>query len=337
MADADILFIGAKGKMEMEKVPEAGYPIEGLWISGLQRSMKMSNLAFPFKVISSLWNAGRIIRKFKPQAAVGVGGYASGPLLYVASGKGIPCLIQEQNSYPGITNKLLAKKAAKICVAYEGMERFFPAESLVMTGNPVREEMVKTQGKREEAAAFFEVSATAPTLLVVGGSQGALSINKSILAGLDKIAGAGVQLIWQCGKSFYPEAQKAVEALGSKHIRVYDFIRRMDLAYAIADTIVTRAGASTVSELCIVAKPAIMVPLPTAAEDHQTKNCLSLTTKDAALLVKDKDAATSLVDTALALIKDEDRKKVLSENISKLALRDSAAVIAAEVLKLIRN
>jgi UDP-N-acetylglucosamine--N-acetylmuramyl-(pentapeptide) pyrophosphoryl-undecaprenol N-acetylglucosamine transferase len=333
----DILFVGAKGKMEMEKVPEAGYKIEGLWISGLQRSLKLSNLAFPFKVISSLYNAGKIIKKFKPQVAVGVGGYASGPLLYAAAGSGIPCLIQEQNSYPGITNKLLANKASKICVAYDRMERFFPAEKIVMTGNPVRDEMVNIEGKRNDAAAFFGISASVPTLLVIGGSQGARSINRSVLAGLNKIAASGVQLIWQCGKSFYPEAKAAAGQIGTDTIRVYDFIKRMDFAYAMADTIITRAGASTVSELCIVAKPAIMVPLPTAAEDHQTHNCLALTSQDAALLVKDADAPEVLVDTALSLVGNETLKKKLSTNIARLALRNSAKVIASQVLNLIKN
>lgn len=333
----EILFVGAKGRMEMEKVPEAGYPIEGLWISGLQRSFTKDNLAFPLKVVSSLYNAGKIISRFKPQAAVGVGGYASGPLLYMAARKGIPCLVQEQNSYPGITNKLLAKKASKICVAYEGMERFFPADRIVMTGNPVREDMVKIEGKRNEAASFFGLKAELSTLLVVGGSQGALSINRSMLEGLGKIADAGVQLVWQCGKTFYPQAKQAVEALNNDRIRVFDFIKRMDYAYAISDTIVTRAGASTVSELCIVAKPAIMVPLPTAAEDHQTRNCEALTRKNAAILVKDSEAKTVLLDKALALLQDEPMRKQLSSNIAELALRDSAKVIAEEVLKLIRN
>jgi len=333
----EILFVGAKGRMEMEKVPEAGYKIEGLWISGLQRSLKLSNLAFPVKVLSSLYRARVIINKFKPQAAVGVGGYASGPLLYAAASKKIPCLIQEQNSYPGITNKLLANKVQKICVAYDRMDRFFPASKIVKTGNPVREQMISIAGKAEQAAEHFKLRASMPTLLIVGGSQGARSINKSILAGLEQIHQSGIQVVWQCGKSFYEEAVNAVEKLNTDKIKVFDFIKRMDFAYALASALISRAGASTVSELCIVAKPAILVPLPTAAEDHQTHNCLALTEKNAVILVKDADAMSTLVNTALDLIKDEKKKSELSENIAKEALRDAAGVIAREVLKLIRN
>ena len=333
----DILFVGAEGKMEMEKVPAAGFPIEGLHITGFQRSMKLSNLVFPFKVVSSLLKANKIIKRFNPQVAVGVGGYASGPLLYMATRRGIPGLIQEQNSYPGITNKLLANKVEKICVAYDKMEQFFPKNKLIMTGNPVREDMVVTEGKKNDAANYFKLDAQKQTIVVVGGSQGARSINHSMKANLKVLADSGIQVVWQCGKLFYEEASKAVNELNSSTIRVYDFITRMDYAYALADVIISRAGASTVSELCIVAKPAILVPLPTAAEDHQTRNCQALVDKRAAILIKDHDTMSKLVNVALELINDEKRKKELSENISKMAIRNSAGIIAEQVLKLIKN
>lgn len=333
----DILFVGAEGKMEMEKVPAAGFPIEGLRITGFQRSMKLSNLIFPFKVVSSLLKANKIIKRFNPQVAVGVGGYASGPLLYMATRRGIPGLIQEQNSYPGITNKLLANKVEKICVAYDKMEQFFPANKLIMTGNPVREDMVITEGKKNEAANYFKLDAQKQTIVVVGGSQGARSINHAIKAHLKVLAESGVQVVWQCGKLFYEEASTAVNEINSNTIRVYDFITRMDYAYALADVIISRAGASTVSELCIVAKPAILVPLPTAAEDHQTRNCQALVDKHAAILIKDSDTMSKLVSSALELVTDEKRKKELSENISKMAIRNSAKIIAEQVLKLIKN
>jgi UDP-N-acetylglucosamine--N-acetylmuramyl-(pentapeptide) pyrophosphoryl-undecaprenol N-acetylglucosamine transferase len=330
----DILFVGAKGKMEMEKVPAAGYKIEGLWISGLQRNSFKSNLSFPFKVISSLRQAGKIIKKFQPDVAVGVGGYASGPLLYMASQKNIQTLIQEQNSFPGITNKLLAKKANKICVAYEGMERFFPKDKIIKTGNPVREEVVKIEGKKFEAINYFGLEDNLKTILVVGGSQGARSINLSIKAGLEKIKESECQLIWQTGKMFFEEASKSVRNLNTSKIKVYDFIDRMDLAYSISNLVVTRAGASTVSELCIVAKPSVLIPLPSAAEDHQTKNCLALVNKNAGILVKDNEAISTLVSTALATVNDDDKLFALSKNIRNLALPDSAKVIAKEVMQL---
>ncbi|MFI5220534.1 MAG: undecaprenyldiphospho-muramoylpentapeptide beta-N-acetylglucosaminyltransferase, partial [Bacteroidia bacterium] len=277
----EILFVGAKGKMEMEKVPAAGYKIEGLWISGLQRNSFFTNLSFPFKVISSLQGAAKIISRFNPDVAVGVGGYASGPLLFMATRKNIPALIQEQNSYAGITNKLLAGRVNKICVAYDGMEKFFPEQKIVKTGNPVREDTVNIEGKKYEAINYFGLEDNAKTILVVGGSQGARSINNSIKTGLQKIKNSNHQLIWQTGKHFYQEAKEITESPGSNQIKVYDFISRMDLAYALADLVISRAGASTVSELCIVAKPCILVPLPTAAEDHQTQNCRELVKRNA--------------------------------------------------------
>jgi len=333
-SQVDILFVGAKGKMEMEKIPAAGYKIEGLWISGLQRNSFKSNLSFPFKLISSLRQAGKIIKRFQPDVAVGVGGYASGPLLYMATRKNIPALIQEQNSFPGITNKLLAKKVNKICVAYDGMERFFPKDKIIKTGNPVREEVVKIEGKKYEAINYFGLDNNLKTILVVGGSQGARSINLSIKAGLEKVKESGYQLIWQTGKLFYGEAAVSVKNLNSSKVKVYDFLNRMDLAYSAADLVITRAGASTVSELCIVARPSILVPLPTAAEDHQTKNCMALVNRNAGILVKDSDAMSALVSTALETIKDTEKLSALSKNIVQLALPDSAKIIAKEVLQL---
>ena len=335
--DAEILFVGAKGKMEMEKVPAAGYPIEGLWISGLQRKVTAKNLAFPFKLVSSLLKARRVISRFKPDVVVGVGGFASGPTLRVATQKRIPTLIQEQNSYPGITNKLLAGSVNRICVAYDGMEKFFPADKIVKTGNPVRKEMIDIAGKKEEAARFFGLDADKKTLFIVGGSQGALSVNRSIASHMAEFAGKGYQVIWQTGKYYLEEARKVVSGTGSKAIVATAFIDRMDLAYAMADVIISRAGAIAISEICAVARPPIFVPLPSAAEDHQTKNAQALVERKAALLVPDREAPEVLGKTALALLNDEGRKKELAENLEKLALKDSAAKIAEEIIKLVRS
>lgn len=332
-----LLFVGAEGRMEMEKVPAAGFKIEGLHIAGIKRSLSLENLSWPFKLLKSLNKASSIIEKFKPQAAVGVGGYASGPLLYKATAKKIPSVIQEQNSYPGITNKLLAKRVQKICVAYDGMNRFFPEDKIIRTGNPVREDILHVEGKKSEAAKFFGLDENKTTLLIVGGSQGARSINLSIINGLKKISDAGIQLIWQTGKNFYREATDAVSALNNPSLKAFDFIGRMDLAYAMCDLVIARGGASTVSELCIVARPAILVPLPTAAEDHQTKNCLALTEKDAAIMVKDSDASSKLIDTLLQLANDKQHQQKLIENIKPMAITDSAERIAREVLAMIKN
>ncbi len=332
--ETEFLFVGAQGKMEMEKVPAAGYKIEGLWISGIKRELTIDNLSFPFKVLSSVSKALRIIREFKPDVAVGVGGYASGPLLYAASLKNIPCLIQEQNSYPGITNKILAKRVQKICVAYDGMEKYFPKEKILLTGNPVRENVLKIEGKRQEAFSFFRLNPEKKTILVVGGSQGARSINRSILAGLNEIRQADVQVVWQTGKLFYDEAQNAVSSAGMENVRVFDFIYQMDFAYAAADLIVSRAGASTVSEILLVGKPSVMVPLPTAAEDHQTKNIEAMVRKNAALMVRDADASAQLVATALDTLRDEQLLKSLASNAAAQALPNSAEKIAGEVIAL---
>ena len=332
--ETEFLFVGAQGKMEMEKVPAAGYKIEGLWISGIKRELTIDNLSFPFKVLSSVSKALRIIREFKPDVAVGVGDYASGPLLYAASLKNIPCLIQEQNSYPGITNKILAKRVQKICVAYDGMEKYFPKEKILLTGNPVRENVLKIEGKRQEAFSFFRLNPDKKTILVVGGSQGARSINRSILAGLNEIRQADVQVVWQTGKLFYDEAQNAVSSAGMENVRVFDFISQMDFAYAAADLIVSRAGASTVSEILLVGKPSVMVPLPTAAEDHQTKNIEAMVRKNAALMVRDADASAQLVATALATLSNEQLLKSLAANAAAQALPNSAEKIAGEVIAL---
>lgn len=330
----DILFVGAEGKMEMEKVPAAGYKIESLPITGIKRSASVDNLKFPIKLFKSLNKANSIVKKFNPQVAVGVGGYASGPLLFMASLNKVATLIQEQNSYPGITNKILSKRAKKVCVAYDKMERFFPENKIIFTGNPVREDIKHIDGKRSEAAKFFGLDENKLTLLVVGGSQGARSINRAMLAGLSKISDAGIQLIWQTGISFFQEAKSAAEQINPSNLKVYDFISKMDLAYAISDAVVGRAGASTVSELCIVKKPSILVPLPTAAEDHQTKNCLALVEHKAGLLVKDSDASTQLVDQAIALMNNEELRKTLSNNIAPLARPNAAQEIAQHIMNI---
>ncbi|MGR6088229.1 MAG: undecaprenyldiphospho-muramoylpentapeptide beta-N-acetylglucosaminyltransferase [Arcticibacter sp.] len=327
----EILFVGAKGRMEMEKIPAAGYEIVGLNISGFNRSLSWSNLSFPFKVVSSLIKALSIVRKFKPNVAVGVGGYASGPLLWAASKSGVPTVIQEQNSYPGVTNKILASKANLICTGYNGMDRYFPASKIMVTGNPVRNEMVDINGKRDEALSFFGLEKDKHVILVVGGSQGALAINKAIQQGLASMRDSGVQLVWQCGTKFLPEALDSIKAAGYTNARAFDFIKRMDYAYAASDLVISRAGASTVSELCVVGKPAIMVPLPTAAEDHQTHNCMSLVKKGAALLVKNSEASNLLVDEAIKTINDRSLLQSLGDNMLKLAVTDAAQRIANEV------
>jgi len=334
---AEILFVGASGRMEMEKVPAAGYKIIGLDIQGIQRGSIVKNLMFPFKVFNSLRKASRIIRDFKPDAAIGVGGYASGPLLFAASLSGIPTLIQEQNSYAGVTNKLLAKRAKKICVAFDGMEKFFPADKIIKTGNPIRKESVDIAGKRLSAMELLRLSPDKKTILVTGGSLGARTLNNSILAGLDKIIAADVQVIWQTGKVYY---KGIIEKLGEDYhpnVRIMEFLNRMDLAYAAADVIISRAGAGTIAELCVVKKPVILVPSPNVAEDHQTKNALALVQENAALMVADRDAEAKLVDTALTLLNDKDKQKTISTNIGKLALPNADDVIAKEIIQISIN
>jgi len=336
LPDSEILFIGAKGKMEMEKVPAAGFPIKGLWISGLKREISADNLLFPVKVLHSLIKSIFLVAKFKADVAVGVGGFASGPALRAASILGIPTLIQEQNSYPGITNKMLGKKAKKVCVAYDGMDKYFDKEKIILTGNPVRKDVIETEGKRESAGEFFRLAPAEKTVLVIGGSQGALSINRCIENLLPGLKSNGVQMIWQTGQSFFQQARDACERHECHNIRVVDFIQRMDLAYAIADVVISRAGAIAIAELSAVGKPSIFIPLPTAAEDHQMKNAMQLVAKDAAIVVNDKEAPDSLGEIFFKLLKDEARQGLLARNIKQFARVDADRVIAREVIKLMR-
>jgi UDP-N-acetylglucosamine--N-acetylmuramyl-(pentapeptide) pyrophosphoryl-undecaprenol N-acetylglucosamine transferase len=332
-SDADFLFVGAKDRMEMEKVPQAGYKIEGLWISGIQRNLSLKNLMFPLKLASSIIKAKGIVRKFKPDVAVGTGGYASAPLLRVASMRKVPCLIQEQNSYAGITNKWLKNKVQKICVAYEGMETFFPSEKLVLTGNPVREDLLDISKKRSEAMSFFNLDANKKTLLVLGGSLGARNINTLIDSSLEFLISEGVQVIWQCGK-FYEEEYKD-RTKGT--VQVHAFLNRMDLAYAAADIIISRAGALSVSELCLVGKPVIFIPSPNVAEDHQTKNARAISEKDAAILLKESEASEKFELVFTELLHSEEKQRTLSANISKLARPNATREIVDEIEKLLKT
>ncbi|MFA4851964.1 MAG: undecaprenyldiphospho-muramoylpentapeptide beta-N-acetylglucosaminyltransferase [Bacteroidales bacterium] len=335
--DIDILFVGAIGKLEMEKVPAAGYPIEGLCISGFQRRLTLKNVSFPFKLLSSLWISRKIIKKFKPDVVVGVGGYASGAVVKVAASMGIPTLIQEQNSFPGITNRMLSKKANKICVAYQGMDKYFPESKIILTGNPVRQDIVEIQNKKTEALNYFGLSAGKKILFAVGGSLGARTINESILNNLEWFENNGVQIIWQTGKLYFETAKEATKKYSKAGIKTFDFINCMDLAYAAADIIISRAGAISVSELCIVGKPVILVPSPNVAEDHQTKNALTLVKAKAAVLVKDSDCRLVIGKCVIDMFNDDEKMKYLSKNINSLALKDAADVIASEVLSLVNK
>lgn len=331
----EILFVGAEGRMEMKRVPAAGYPIKALPICGFDRKHLWKNIAVLFKILKSRRMAKRIIRDFKPMAAVGVGGYASGPTLNMAAAMGIPTLIQEQNSYAGVTNKLLAKHADKICVAYEGMERFFPKEKIILTGNPVRQGLLEHTKSREEAMQVFGLDAGKKTVLLIGGSLGARTLNESVLTNLQQIADSGVQFIWQTGAFYFKEIQERLKQSGQpENLFVTDFISGMENAYAVADLVISRAGASSISELCLLGKPVILVPSPNVAEDHQTKNALALVNKDAALYVKDAEATASLTDLAIRTVKDDGKLAELSENIRKMAFTDSADRIAEEVYQL---
>jgi UDP-N-acetylglucosamine--N-acetylmuramyl-(pentapeptide) pyrophosphoryl-undecaprenol N-acetylglucosamine transferase len=332
----DILFVGANGRMEMEKVPAAGYMIVGLDIQGFQRKALWKNILLPYKIVKSLLTARTIIKNFKPDVAVGVGGYASGPLLYASGLMNIPYLIQEQNSYAGLTNKKLGKKAQKICVAFEGMEKFFPRSKVLLTGNPIRRESVDVACKREEALAFFGLASNKKTILLTGGSLGAGTLNNSILKGLEKLLKEDVQLIWQTGKYYHKSIVQKTAKTVNQNIHITEFLNRMDLAYAAADVIISRAGAGTIAELCVIGKPVILVPSPNVAEDHQTKNAAALVKNEAAVLVADRDAEEKLIDTALSLLKSEQQTKQLGNNISKMALPNADDVIAQEVLKLTR-
>jgi len=331
---AEILFVGAKGRMEMEKVPAAGYSIEGLWISGLQRRLTFDNLLFPFKVISSLFKARKIIKAFDPDVVVGTGGYASGATLRMASWLGIPTLIQEQNSYPGITNKMLASKAAKICVAYPGMEKYFPASKICITGNPVRHNIEFNNHTKAEALKYYGLSDIKTTLLVVGGSLGARTINQSIDAGLKMLINNNIQLIWQTGKHYANQASASTAEFQKKGILTMPFIKEMDMVYSVADIVVSRAGAIAISELSLTKKPSILVPSPNVAEDHQTKNALALSSRNAAILVKDSDAEANLINTIIALASNPSEQKNLSINICSMAIRNSARQIAEQVFEL---
>ncbi len=331
--DAEFLFVGAKDRMEMEKVPQAGYKIKGLWISGLQRNLSLQNLMFPLKLVSSLRKSQKILRKFKPDIAIGTGGYASAPLLRMAAMRGIPCLIQEQNSHAGITNKWLSTRVQKICVAYEGMEKFFPKEKIKLTGNPVRQDLLEIFSKKEEALSFFNLKKDKKTLLVLGGSLGARTINQLIDKSLNFFEENNLQVIWQCGK-YYEETYKSK---GTKNIQVHAFLNRMDLAYAASDFIISRAGALSVSELCLVGKPVIFIPSPNVAEDHQTKNALAISEKNAAILIKESDLDFSFKNEFLALIASEEKQKTLSENIKKLAKPNATKNIVEEIEKLMKS
>lgn len=327
----EILFVGAIGKMEMEKVPPAGYKIIGLPIAGFQRKFTFSNFILPFKLINSLWKAYKILKDFKPEVVVGVGGYASGPTLRAAIFAKIPTLIQEQNSFPGKTNKILAGKVNTICTAYEGLEKFFPKEKIIETGNPVRSEMVNIAGKKHEAMQFFGISPERKTILVVGGSLGARTLNESVLAGMDLLANNDAQVLWQCGKFYFNKMEEILSQSAHEGVFMHEFIARMDLAYAAADIIISRAGAISVSELCLIQKPTILVPSPNVAEDHQTKNAMALVEKNAAILVKDADAAGSLLATALEFLKDDEKMNELSAAIGKMGKPNASKLIVDQL------
>ena len=342
--DCDILFVGALGRMEMERVPQAGYPIVGLPIRGFDRSRPWRNIRVLIDLMRSMIQARKIVRDFRPDVGVGVGGYASGAAMKVAAKMGVPILLQEQNGFAGVTNKLLKDDAKKICVAYEGMERFFPQEKIILTGNPVRQNL--TSGTKEEALKYFNetfgvhFTAERKTLLIIGGSLGARTINQSIVAHLSELIESGIQVIWQTGKNYYADCQKALSNLQSpiantpSPIICTDFVSQMPLAYALADLVISRAGASSISELCLLGKPSILVPSPNVAEDHQTHNAMALVKKQAAVLVKDNNAHSELIATALQLIADDQQLQELHTHILTLALPDSARMIAAEVMQL---
>lgn len=336
--EAKILFVGAEGRMEMEKVPAAGYEIIGLEVAGLNRSNPFKNFSTLTKFQRALKKAGKIIKDFDPDIVIGVGGYASAPTLYKASKLGIPTLVQEQNSYAGISNKFLAKKASVICVAYAGMERFFPKEKIVLTGNPVREELFSPDITKEEAYKEFDLDPSKKTLLVVGGSLGSRTINKSLFHGIDALVGSGIQVFWQCGKLYYFELNMDMASKNDPdNVHIYEFITRMDLAYKAADLVVSRAGASSISELSLLGKPVILLPSPNVSEDHQTKNAKALADNGAALLITDSEANEKLVKTAIETINDTEKLKSLSQNILKMALPDSANRIVDEAMKLIER
>ena len=336
-SQADILFVGAIGRMEMDRVPLAGYPIEGLPVRGFDRKNMLKNIRVLIDLQKSILKARKIIRNFHPDIAIGVGGYASAPTLKAASGQGVPTLLQEQNSYAGVTNKMLAAKASKICVAYEGMEKFFPKEKIILTGNPVRQDLFTVEPKAPQAYEFFGLDPAKKTLLIVGGSLGARTINQSVTVKLDEIVKSGIQIIWQTGKFYIEKAHSDAEKYESKELIVTDFVSRMDYAYAVADLVISRAGASSISELCLLEKPVILVPSPNVAEDHQTKNVLALVHRNAAIMIRDADAAENLIPKALELISNNKELEKLAANIVLLAQKNSADRIADEVFKIIKT
>jgi len=331
--EAEILFVGAKDRMEMQKVPQAGYKIEGLWITGIERKLSLKNLGFPLKLISSLWKSRKIIKDFKPDVVIGTGGFASGPLLKMANSKNVPTLIQEQNSFPGITNRLLGKNANVICTAYDNLDRFFPAEKIKKTGNPVRQDIIDISKKREEALSFFKLDKSRKTILVLGGSLGARRINQLMEAFRSIFEEKEIQLIWQTGSLYYDEYKK----YNSKWVQTHSFLNRMDLAYAAADIIVSRAGAGSVSELCLVGKPVLFIPSPNVAEDHQAKNALAIAKEKAALVLKEENLAERFEDTILTMLHSEKTRMELSENIKKLALPHATSAIVDEMEKIIKK
>lgn len=336
--DAEIMFIGAKGRMEMDMVPKAGYPIEGLWISGFKRSLSLDNLLFPLKLLCSLVKAGKIIRRFNPDLVVGVGGFASGPTMRRAASMKIPVIIQEQNSFPGVTNRMMANKASRICVAYDAMDKWFPAEKIVLTGNPLRNNIMNINVDRAESAAFFNLNPEKPVILLVGGSQGALGINRGVFAALSSFKDNDVQLIWQTGKPYFEKASKAVDEMNlSYKIKCVVFIDRMDMAYSLADVVISRAGAISISELSLMRKTVVFVPLPTAAEDHQTKNARRLVDADAALLVPNDATEQQLIPTVFALLADKDRCAAMSRNIYGFAKANAAELVVDEIDNVLNN
>lgn len=335
---AHFLFVGATGRMEMEKVPQAGYPIEGLPISGIQRKLTWSNLAFPFKLIYSTLKAGSILRKFKPDVVIGTGGYASGPLLHAASKRKIPTLILEQNSYPGLTNKWLARTVNRICVAYPGMEKYFPESKIVLTGSPIRKEIMNASGNKMEGCAFFGLNPALPTLLIIGGSQGAVKINLAIASALNELVSNNIQVLWQTGKNGYQQAQMAAKASPSpERVLIKEFIHRMDMAYACADLIVSRAGAIAIAEIVAVKKPAIYIPLPSAAEDHQTQNARTLVDKEAGILIPEVQANDHLATEIIHLMNDAGKRRQMSENLAFFDHPDATEAIVKQVIALIKG
>ncbi|MDP4289469.1 MAG: undecaprenyldiphospho-muramoylpentapeptide beta-N-acetylglucosaminyltransferase [Bacteroidota bacterium] len=333
--DIDILFVGAKGKMEMEKVPNNGYPIIGLWISGFQRSLSLSNLLFPIKLLVSMIKALMILRKFKPSIVIGTGGYASGPVLRAATWLNIPIVIQEQNNFPGVTNRILGRKAACICTAFDGMERYFPKDKILLTGNPIREDIFKVKPNRLDALNEFGLENEKQVVFVVGGSQGARSINQAIAANLTFFKEKEIQLIWQTGKSFYQTALDEAKKIDYTGIKVYEFINTINMAFEAANVVVSRAGAIAISELCRVGKPAILVPFPYAAGDHQTKNAQALSDRQAAILISDNEISKELTVILESLLADKDRQKGLSDSIKLMAKPDAANTIATKILSII--